>query len=361
MAHIDKLRRLFTENIPERSRAIEPATEEEVTACEAALGHPLPEAVRRWFLEADFVAVDDANFETFGLSDALDAHERLLARAQRLDLDASRWEDNDGVSDGRVTCAFFDPGWLPFAVDGCGNYRAIDLAPGEHGHVGQILALEYQDGMGPFLLTDALDIYFAGVWWYYESLGFTERKPAGRKEPTDADHKLTSAIFDEDLDAAREALAEGAYGALQDTDGSTPLFLALSTGASDIALEIIAACPEAVNIGEFTSGYVPLTYASDVRVVEALLDAGADPRASWDGKRTALHNAAERGDVASIKLLVEAGAEVNEDMLIGAVWGKQEDAALTLLELGPSASSSTRSMARENGLTRVLEKLGEAE
>ena len=38
-----------------------------------------------------------------------------------------------------------------------------------------------------------------------------------------------------------------------------------------------------------------------------------------------------------------------------------EGTALTLLELGASASSSTRSMARENGLTRVLEKLGEAE
>ncbi|MCM3340552.1 SMI1/KNR4 family protein [Paenibacillus sp. MER TA 81-3] len=34
----------------------------------------------------------------------------------------------------------WSPGWIPFAADGSGNYIALDLTPGVHGKVGQIIS-----------------------------------------------------------------------------------------------------------------------------------------------------------------------------------------------------------------------------
>lgn len=356
---IDVFRELYQENLPERARSIKVASEQELTAFEEDSGVELPPEVRAWFLGADFVLTDEANFETMSFQQALREREGMLSVAASVQLDPERWRDNDGVHDGKVAGVFFDARWLPFAQDSGGNYHAIDLSPGPNGVLGQIIALEYQDGQGPFWYAQSLDDYLERVWEYHEQLGLTARQPGKVSAPTAADHALTGAIFDEDLEAVKQALADGANGALQDTAGETPLYLAVMTGAVEIAIEIARASPDAANIGEFSYGYVPLTHAADAALIKALLDAGADPNASWDGGRTALSNVAESGDTTSIALLLDAGAEIGDGVLFGAIWANAEDAALLLVERGAKASDEDRREASERGMTRLLAVLDE--
>mgnify|MGYP001029453832 CR=1 FL=1 len=361
MRWIELFRDLYQTNLPERFRSAKTTTDEALSAFEEEVGAELPAEVRAWFLGADFVLTDEANFETLGFEQAVRERVGMLELAANLQIDPARWRDNDGVQDGKVRGEFFNAGWLPFAQDSGGNYHAIDLMPGPNGVVGQVIALEYQDGQGPFLYASSLDAYLERIWSHHERLGLTEREPGKTSEPTAADHALTQAIFDQDLEAARAALQQGADGTRQDVSGETPLYLAASMGAFDIAIEIARAFPSAAGIGEFADGYVPLTYASDPELLEVLLDAGADPNASWDGKRTALNKAAERGDLRSITLLLDAGAVPNDSVLFGAIWAGEEDAALLLVERGVSASESDRREAEQRGMTRLLAHLDEGD
>lgn len=50
-----------------------------------------------------------------------------------------------------VRFTWWDTGWVPFAVDGCGNLYCIDLAPEEYGARGQVIAWETESGpCGPY-------------------------------------------------------------------------------------------------------------------------------------------------------------------------------------------------------------------
>ncbi len=62
------------------------------------------------------------------------------------------WKDGR-FDDGRLAEAFWLPQWAPVAEDGCGNAYCVDLAPGPNGTLGQIIAMEFQDGQGPYLST----------------------------------------------------------------------------------------------------------------------------------------------------------------------------------------------------------------
>lgn len=60
------------------------------------------------------------------------------------------WGDRR-YGDGKLAQTYWQPQWVTIAQDGCGNAYCYDLAPGPAGRVGQLIAMEFQDGQGPYL------------------------------------------------------------------------------------------------------------------------------------------------------------------------------------------------------------------
>ena len=54
-------------------------------------------------------------------------------------------EDAESIPKGYVRPHYFHSSWIPLTHDGSGNHIAVDLAPGEHGTVGQIIVCGRDD------------------------------------------------------------------------------------------------------------------------------------------------------------------------------------------------------------------------
>lgn len=116
-------------------------------------------------------------------------------------------------------------------------------------------------------------------------------------------------------------LAMGADVRARDTDGITPLFWALDAPNQDpdVAAVLLAAgadVNEQVSVGGFTA--TPLLAAAagqrGASVLRVLLGGGADVAFRGGPKgRTALHYAANRGDLEAVLLLLEHGAQANPE------------------------------------------------
>lgn len=63
-----------------------------------------------------------------------------------------RWDDD------RFAHCYWNRAWIPIAEDACGNALCVDLDPGPEGEGEQIIAMEFQDGQGPYLhdITDLI-------------------------------------------------------------------------------------------------------------------------------------------------------------------------------------------------------------
>jgi cell wall assembly regulator SMI1 len=86
-------------------------------------------------------------FEYSGLSAADIADERDCLEGLRKDGTFATHEifENDGDFIQRVK---WHEGWVPFCMDGCGNFFIIDLAPRPQGQSGQVLRWEVRGGAG---------------------------------------------------------------------------------------------------------------------------------------------------------------------------------------------------------------------
>ncbi|MVN89123.1 hypothetical protein GO986_20495 [Deinococcus sp. HMF7620] len=108
----------------------------DVQAAEAALGQPLPVAVRQTYATHD--GQDDIlpgvlfGLTWLPLKRALQEHTTWMDLAQE---DASLISKPDGA----IRAVNFSQGWLPFATDGGGNGLAVDLDPGPAGTPGQVI------------------------------------------------------------------------------------------------------------------------------------------------------------------------------------------------------------------------------
>lgn len=94
----------------------------------------------------------------------------------------------------------------------------------------------------------------------------------------------------------------------------TPLARASKTGQLDVVQYLLRG-NASLTIAT-SQGFQPIHHASDnkkdgARVVEELLAHGADPNARSTSQGTPLHNAANRGSVATIKILLASGSEIN--------------------------------------------------
>lgn len=55
------------------------------------------------------------------------------------------FEDNKEKRDNGVKDDWWNPNWVPFTYDGCGNHLCIDLDPAESGTVGQIITMWHDE------------------------------------------------------------------------------------------------------------------------------------------------------------------------------------------------------------------------
>lgn len=95
--------------------------------------------------------------------------------------------------------------------------------------------------------------------------------------------------------------------------GETPLMTCARTGALDAVRALLARGADA-NAKESTQHQTALMWAAAERhaqVVQALLEARADPKAHTTLGFAALHFAARAGDIESTRLLLDAGVDVN--------------------------------------------------
>ncbi|PYX46493.1 MAG: hypothetical protein DMG79_16290 [Acidobacteria bacterium] len=166
--------------------------------------------------------------------------------------------------------------------------------------------------------------------------------PQSQSEPSNV--AMNQAMRQGDLDTARRILRSGAQTNVWDTYGMTPLVQAIRTGYMDFAEELLAAGADPKftgpvgdsalmstafqgNLGlakELLDRHVPVNVADiqgetalmaasqtglDGKMVQLLLDAGADPNTKSLDNFTALMNAAAEGNWVATGKLLRAGAD----------------------------------------------------
>lgn len=121
---------------------------------------------------------------------------------------------------------------------------------------------------------------------------------------------LLSAARSGDVEALSAALEQN--GAVAESDLKHPLFFAAQSGHTDIVAILLERGADPNTSFDFGSALQKAARGNHVEVVALLLKAGAEPSAhAGDKSHTPLHDAAERGALASAELLVEYGADVN--------------------------------------------------
>jgi cell wall assembly regulator SMI1 len=153
-----------------------PATEEQITALEAAVKQKLPEDVKsayRWHNgcrrlpgETSWPLQDESYFLIYrgrwlGLDEMLDRWQSLL-QIGFVDTEYDFTEEDDPDNWNRLTIRPWTAPphtWLPLSQDGNCSFIYIDLFPGPRGHVGQVLAHDIHGGGGCELIADSLVSY----------------------------------------------------------------------------------------------------------------------------------------------------------------------------------------------------------
>jgi len=139
-----------------------------------------------------------------------------------------------------------------------------------------------------------------------------------------ADDTWTSdAIQRGDVDAVKKRVVDDTeYLSFRDDVGDTPLLTAISFGSAELVGFMLehGADPN-VDVDDGHPGLLSAAESNDpasVRIVAALISAGADIHGTETFGWTPLHGAAARGHVDKARLLIDAGAHVNQRQKIDA-------------------------------------------
>ncbi|MCL4714065.1 MAG: SMI1/KNR4 family protein [Hyphomonadaceae bacterium] len=135
-----------------------PATDATIDSLQAQIGFDLPNDLRALYLRADgqtppFGLTDPFPGEVvlpfFGTYDFISTERALGAYEQWKqifdeagDQFSYNFDEFCTVRDGDpVIKAYWQPGWLPFSIDGGGNSYAVDLSPPSNGSYGQVILI----------------------------------------------------------------------------------------------------------------------------------------------------------------------------------------------------------------------------
>jgi len=131
-----------------------PATEADLAAIETETGYRLPDDLRELWRRANgqpdsygiaSPAPGTVISPVFGSYDFIGCAAALAAYRDWTEVLEEQGDTmNDGITRREgdpVQAAYWIPGWLPFAVDGGGNFYAVDMAPSECGTYGQVILM----------------------------------------------------------------------------------------------------------------------------------------------------------------------------------------------------------------------------
>ncbi len=126
-------------------------TDAELGALAAEIGCELTDDLKAWLRHVNCAIPFAGAYDTVPVSSILERSQgtKTIDFSQHLS-NISSWKDGR-FDDGRMAKTYWQQQWVGFARDGGGNEYCLDLAPGPKGHIGQILAMEFQDGQGPYL------------------------------------------------------------------------------------------------------------------------------------------------------------------------------------------------------------------
>jgi cell wall assembly regulator SMI1 len=140
----------------------------ELGALEKTVGHPLPDSIKAVYLANNgqkdssnpLIPTEDALADGYSLMPIHD----ILSDWSMLNglLTDGEFEGRKAASDKGVRKDWWNPGWIPFAGDGEGDYLALDLVPTPEGKKGQIIQIDHESGRRK-LLTSSFDEWLANL------------------------------------------------------------------------------------------------------------------------------------------------------------------------------------------------------
>jgi len=159
LENITEIADFYQKETPEyfKSNQIKAASSTQIEELEEKLGEKLP-ADYKAFLENNTLGFDfDGNFRVLSIVEVLKNWQSMGELLDKGVFDDGRIEhhmkENFGNWDGDyIQKVWWSKKWIPFAEDGCGNMKCIDLDPSENGRTYQLISMEIQDGQGPFVL-----------------------------------------------------------------------------------------------------------------------------------------------------------------------------------------------------------------
>lgn len=155
---VDELKFIYTEVAPEyaKHRSFKKATDEEITAFEKRIGEKLPDDLTTFLKHNEIVLSYDFGYDCLSLAEIISTWDMMREHLENGVFDDGRIEHHEKEGFGNwdrnyIKKVWWSTKWIPFAEDGCGNTKCIDLDPGKRGNKYQVLSMEIQDGQGPFI------------------------------------------------------------------------------------------------------------------------------------------------------------------------------------------------------------------
>lgn len=129
----------------------QPATDADVAALSAEIGCALPDDLVGWLRTVAAELPLAGNYTAQSAAWVLDdIQSTRTTDFSQHHANITSWKDGR-FDDGVIANTYWSPCWVAVAADSCGNQYCVDLAPGPNGTVGQVLAMEFQDGQGPYM------------------------------------------------------------------------------------------------------------------------------------------------------------------------------------------------------------------
>ena len=148
-------RKIAPDSLAQKYCRVVPATEEQIREFQEFLGFSLPEDYRAFLVKNDIRHNFEHNFECLDVEGALRDWRMMTDLLNDGTFDDGRIEHHEVEGFGNwhgdiIKKCWWSPKWIPVSQDSCGNMKCIDLDPGRAGHIGQMMAMEVQDGQGPY-------------------------------------------------------------------------------------------------------------------------------------------------------------------------------------------------------------------
>jgi cell wall assembly regulator SMI1 len=139
--------------LEDEEHQVTPWTQAQIASFDAEAEVSLSDDLQEFLASCDFAFPFAGGYEYTGFDQVREAWAAMTSNLENGSFDEAteRATANRGMPENKIAKTYWNRGWIPVSVDGCGNMYCVDLAPEEKGLLGQIIAMECQEGQGPFL------------------------------------------------------------------------------------------------------------------------------------------------------------------------------------------------------------------